>query len=300
MSYDKHYIIASVLIVVLILLSIFTFTSTGAVVSGNGGLIVISSPSLALIKIDGIITGSATPYTTTLSSGEHTITLSKRGFRDYTKTLTINNARTTTLNVVLKADPQLTTPTTGTLDVKSTPTGATVYVEGISIGTTPLTRQIALGLLRVRIEKLGYATRGLLTTIDTEGTTNITVRLIRTSNFRIVFANSTQFSTTDAWNYHVWRLNRYSNNHILIDSGIINPRTTPITTKFYYENSVGMLGEVYFNPLTTTVNGTATRSNLSTRFMLDPEGFEKMTTITILSGTFANGTVYANSRVSYA
>ena len=67
----------------------------------TGSLRVTSTPSEAILKVDGATKGT-TPLTVTgLSLGSHTVEVSKSGYTPYTTAVTIYDAQTTNLNTAL-------------------------------------------------------------------------------------------------------------------------------------------------------------------------------------------------------
>jgi len=98
-----------------------------------GSLSVSSNPTGASLYVDTIYQGVTNQVVGNLNVGTHTIILKKSGYQDFTQTVTVNNAQTTSLSTTLTP---LSSPTTGDLDVSSTPYGASVYLNGAYKGET--------------------------------------------------------------------------------------------------------------------------------------------------------------------
>lgn len=141
---------------------------------GTGLVRVASSPGGALVYIDGAYrgvtpVGSGPPTAIDVAATlEHTIRLVKKGYLDYTTTLSVNAGQFVDVTATLARVGS--TPATGTVVVRSSPGGATVYIDGTYYGTTPvedgplLTLTVDAGTRRVSVQKNGYTTYSI--TID--------------------------------------------------------------------------------------------------------------------------------------
>lgn len=66
---------------------------------GQGGLVQFNSdPGGASVTVDSITLGTSTPHRVTLTSGKHTITMKKKGFRDWQKNVTVRPGSVLWLN----------------------------------------------------------------------------------------------------------------------------------------------------------------------------------------------------------
>ncbi|NJF26148.1 PEGA domain-containing protein, partial [Thermococcus sp. Bubb.Bath] len=114
-----------------------------------GYLTVYSKPSGAEVYVDGHAIGT-TPLTGyAISTGEHTIKLSKDGYHDYTETVLINPGETKEVHATLVEKK-------GTLHISSIPEGASVYIDGNYMGKTPQTLQVLPGTHIVTIAMEDY------------------------------------------------------------------------------------------------------------------------------------------------
>jgi hypothetical protein len=119
----------------------------------TGSISVTSSPTSALIYLDGVYQGT-TPRTLTLvTAGTHSIGMNKTGYAYYQKSTYVTAGQTTTVSGTLTP-----LPSSGILYVSSTPTSASVYVDNILRGTTPLTlNSVSLGSHFINVTKTGYS-----------------------------------------------------------------------------------------------------------------------------------------------
>ncbi len=127
-------------------------TTISAKLIRGGTLSVVSKPAGASIRIDGSDTGKFTPSSfTTLAAGSHTVTLVKTGYADYSKTVTIESGRITSIYGVLPL-------TGGSIRVSSNPYGAAILIDGVDIGyQTPKTVSgLLVGSHTVVLKKDGY------------------------------------------------------------------------------------------------------------------------------------------------
>ncbi len=139
-------------------------------------LSVDSNPAGAAIYKDGQNTGQSTPATLQdLAPGKRVnITLKKKGYEEWKRTITVERNKANALNATLKSveeepvvsRPPVETPTperpspedagkSGTLSVSSSPSGAEVYVNSEFKGKTPLKTPVPAGSIKVVVSKEG-------------------------------------------------------------------------------------------------------------------------------------------------
>ncbi len=120
----------------------------------NGSIHVDSSPQGALISLDGKDTGNLTPFFLfDIPIGEHTISLSKYGFKNVSQIAFVAPEDTTPVYLELKPEPM-----TGSLMISSFPPGAAISLDGINTGKlTPSTiENLNPGNHILNLTKYGY------------------------------------------------------------------------------------------------------------------------------------------------
>jgi hypothetical protein len=114
-----------------------------------GFLSVTSEPSAATVSLDNMESGT-TPFTKQVPSGEYTVVVSKKGYKESQKRVIVKDNETEKMHVVLP-------PSTCSVRIFSEPGNADVYLDGIHKGTTPfLMKDVAGGTHLIKIEKEGY------------------------------------------------------------------------------------------------------------------------------------------------
>ena len=116
-----------------------------------GTLSLDSTPESAELEIDGKSYGN-TPFKDFLEQGQHTVRLTKNGYKPFEKIVTVKRDETTELNAVMEMLP-------GSLSIESDPVGAALFINGVDYGVTPYKRDsIEAGDYTVRLSKDGYDT----------------------------------------------------------------------------------------------------------------------------------------------
>lgn len=121
-------------------------------VNPSGSLLVTSSPSGALVTIDGD-RGQMTPWTyTNIPPGDHLVSVFLSGYQTFTNTVAVPPGGLATIHANL-----LTLSNVGVLQVISTPGGADVYVDQVYAGITATTiGNLQDGDHNVRLRLTGY------------------------------------------------------------------------------------------------------------------------------------------------
>ena len=135
----------------------------------TASLLIRSSPSGAVVTVDGSARGTTPLTLRDVALGTRTIVLSRPGYVSNERRVTLTADRPSrSLEVQLSAisapassrssrETRPASPMTGSLNVDSRPTGASVIINGQAAGTTPLTMaSVAPGTITVRIERPGY------------------------------------------------------------------------------------------------------------------------------------------------
>jgi hypothetical protein len=120
--------------------------------SERGTLIVKSSPSGALVTIDGS-RGQQTPWTySDISAGSHIVRAFLSGYQPYLSLVNVPQGATITVNAPLTPLSHI-----GVLQVKSSPGGADIYVDGFYSGSTAITiGNLAAGSHFITLRLAGY------------------------------------------------------------------------------------------------------------------------------------------------
>ena len=155
-----------------------TVLTTTPLLSPTGSLSITSSPSVAGVYIDGSFQGITPVTVSDLTTGSHTIRITRTGYNDYTTTAAVYAGQTTSVTATLiQID---TSPSTGSLYITSSPSGADVYVDLIYKGITTTTlSDIPPGSHSIRITKTGYNEYWTTATVISGKTATISANLIQ-------------------------------------------------------------------------------------------------------------------------
>jgi len=130
----------------------FPAGTDGGAVGGHGFIRVNSKPADAAISLDTTSTGKTTPFLLlNVPAGRHDLRLTKERYADWSSSVTVAQARTTTVSVVLRKS-------FGSLEINSSPSGVAISLDGTNTGTvTPhLFAKVATGRHRLGLTKTGY------------------------------------------------------------------------------------------------------------------------------------------------
>ncbi len=123
----------------------------------SGSISVTSSPTGALVTLDGVNKGITPIKIDNLGPGQHSIRLSKGGYHDATTTVTVLAGATSPYSYTL--NPVAQAVRTGSIYVSSSPTGALVTLDGVNKGTTPIRiDNLTSGQYSLQLSKEGYKT----------------------------------------------------------------------------------------------------------------------------------------------
>jgi len=127
----------------------------------NGSIAITSIPSGAEVYIDGLLRGMAPTIFPEVLPGNHQVTLSIKGYDDWSHIVSVGSGRMSAINAELIA-----TETSGSLAVISNPPGAEIFIDGNFKGVSPVT-----------ITGLSPGTHTVLLTLReyTNTTTNLTI-----------------------------------------------------------------------------------------------------------------------------
>ncbi|KQC03989.1 MAG: hypothetical protein APR53_04245 [Methanoculleus sp. SDB] len=156
----------------------------GVTLVTTGSISVSSSPTGATIYLDGVNKGTTPATLTGISPGTHTVKLTKSGYYDYTKTVTVVAGQTTAMSATLY-------PSTGSISVTSNPTGASIYLDSVYQGTTSKTLSgIAEGTHTIKLTKSGYQDYTTTVTVVAGQTKAVSPTLIPLSSLQVTVYNA--------------------------------------------------------------------------------------------------------------
>jgi len=134
-----------------------------------GQLLVTANVEAAKISVDGHSEPDwVTPYSSAiaLSAGTHQVVVSKNGYDDFERSVTLTGGKTQSINA------NLTVPT-GEVVIMTTPPGLEVSIDGKSIGPSPAREVVVAGKHTYTVKQAGWepyegafaANGGMLTTV---------------------------------------------------------------------------------------------------------------------------------------
>jgi len=101
----------------------------------NGSIAITSIPSGAEVYIDGRHRGIAPAIFPEVLPGNHQVTLSSRGYDDWSHSVSVGSGHMAAINAVLVATKEIT----GSLAVITDPSGAEIFIDGDFKGVSPVT-----------------------------------------------------------------------------------------------------------------------------------------------------------------
>ncbi len=154
-------------------------SSSGGEGSRNGSIAITSVPMNASIYLDGNATGLWTDATLEdLLPGEHTIELVLPGYRNITRTITVEVGECSLLDLVFEnTTPGKATTRTGKITVSSVPKNASIYFDGKETGfrTNVTLEDLSPGEHTIELVLPGY--RNITRTVTIEEGKQITLDL---------------------------------------------------------------------------------------------------------------------------
>jgi hypothetical protein len=137
----------------------------------DAALLVHSTPSGAVVTVDGVTRGTTPVAVRGLALGTRVVVVSRPGYREVARQVVLTNQRPSrTLEIDLAPVPRQSAAAParatreGSVVIESRPTGATVFVDGKRAGVTPLTLILPVGEHDVRLEHAGH--RAVTTKVD--------------------------------------------------------------------------------------------------------------------------------------
>ncbi|HUW85417.1 MAG TPA: PEGA domain-containing protein, partial [Methanoregula sp.] len=106
--------------------------------SAFGSIAITSIPSGAAVSLDGSQRGTTPAIFHDIVPGSHEVTLSQKGYDDWTQAVSVGSGQTAAINanLVFTKEPAYLT---GLLAVTTDPPGAEVYIDGVFKGVSPIT-----------------------------------------------------------------------------------------------------------------------------------------------------------------
>lgn len=133
-------------------------TAATRVADVRGRIVVRSTPSGAIVRIDGRLQGETPVTVRDLTLGAHTLQVARPGFVPYSDRVMLSRATPSqTVTVQLEQGSDSPQATAGSVFVDSRPRGARVTLDGRDAGVTPLQiPEVTLGRHTVALELAGY------------------------------------------------------------------------------------------------------------------------------------------------
>ena len=131
----------------------------------NGSCEINTSPMSAEIYIDGKHYGQTPNYINEILIGTHELKLEKSGCATLTKTITIKENETLSINEKLQTGKEIT--------ISTDQSGNKIYVDDNYIGTSPITSNISYGSHNIKAERNGKEVSKTITVSQSGGEANI-------------------------------------------------------------------------------------------------------------------------------
>jgi len=145
--------------------------------SSPGSIHVTSTPTGAEVYLDGSYQGLTETAITGVSAGDHTLTLKKNGFQDYTTTVDVRSQTTSYVTATMQSGPTPPSPV-GSIRVTTSPTGATILVDNVQKGISDLTvSDVPVGSHTVTAQMQGYQTSSTTVTVNQGETATVGLSL---------------------------------------------------------------------------------------------------------------------------
>ncbi len=143
------------------------------IVQPQARLRVVSSPTGALVSINGIVMGQ-TPLEISLAPGRYRVVLSRFGYDEWAQTVELKQGSEITLEAQLSVSPFFRPlGRTARLRIVSDPEDADVFINNAYAGRTPLSLEISPGRYRVVVTKANY--ESWAQTLELKGDSDITL-----------------------------------------------------------------------------------------------------------------------------
>ena len=123
---------------------------TAVLLEMAGSVSIKSSPSKAMITVDGNEVGTTPAIVGDLSPGKHIVNISRDGYNVWSQSVEIDAKKMTVISAILQE-------TTGSITIKSIPADASIFIDGKKAGSAPETiSDIKVGAHLVEVKRDGY------------------------------------------------------------------------------------------------------------------------------------------------
>ncbi len=143
----------------------------------NGSLDVNSSPMSAEIYIDGKHYGQTPNFINDVLIGTHELKLEKSGCATLTKTITIKENETLTINEKLQTGKEIT--------IYTDQSGDKIYVDGNYVGTSPITSNLTYGSHNIKAERNGKEVSKTISVSQSGGENNVKLAFFGTQTITV-------------------------------------------------------------------------------------------------------------------
>lgn len=153
-------------------------------ISSPGSLYIISSPSDAMVYLDGAYKGRTPLSLSSVAPTTHTVELDLSGYYDWKSSVSVPSGGTRTVSASLVPIPS---SNTGWISVTSNPAGATVYLDGAIAGQTASNGVLKIDNVRkgdhnVRVELAGYQPYATTVNVQVSTVSDVMATLVPTSS----------------------------------------------------------------------------------------------------------------------
>ena len=186
----------------------------------NGSIDVNSSPMSAEIYIDGKHYGQTPNFINEILIGTHELRLEKSGCATLTKTITIKEGETLSVNEKLQTGKEIT--------ISTDQSGDKIYVDGNYVGTSPITSNLSYDSHNIKAERNGKEVSKTISVSQSGGENNVKLSFCEINGHKYVdLGLSVKWATCnvgaskpeDYGNYYAWgetktKSTYYDNNSV--------------------------------------------------------------------------------------
>jgi len=142
--------------------------------ASSGSIAITSSPTGAMVVVDGTHRGTTPVILPEIPTGNHHVILSFKGYDDWNHTISVGSGQMAAINAELDATKEIT----GSLAVITDPPGAEIYLDGNFKGVSPVTIQgLSAGMHTILLTMQEYTDNSTTITITAGQTQKYTTGL---------------------------------------------------------------------------------------------------------------------------